>query len=345
MTDQMLPAQETAPAAWYRDPALWPIERTQIFGKSWQFLTHESALPEAGSWAAATIAGYPILILRDGLGELKGFHNVCRHRAGPLTKGESGRCEGGAITCQYHGWRYAFDGRLRSARDFGPALGFDPREFSLFPVRIATWRGLIFVALDREIAPLSDWIAPVERWIGGADWSNLRISLRRRHELVCNWKTYVENYLEGYHLPVLHPGLNAEVDAARYTVRVEGRVVFQDAPTRSADTVYNGSFAWLWPNIAINLYSEGLMIESMVPVGHGATRLDYLYLTPQGVPVPAQTLALSDAVTAEDKWIVERVQENLNAGLYDTGRLSPRHESGVAAFQSFVRGAIAPLNG
>ena len=335
-----LTSPETAPASGYRDAAQWPLERTRIFAKTWQFVTHTSALPEPGSWIADTIAGYPILVLRDEAGAVRGFHNVCRHRAGPLTQGESGRCADGALTCRYHGWRYALDGRLRSARDFGPSAGFDPREFSLFPVRVEIWRGCIFAALDPAIAPLAEILAPVTARIPGSDWASHHVALVRRHNLACNWKTYAENYLEGYHLPVLHPALCNEVDPAEYRAQVEGQIVFQEAPPRTADTVYNGAFAFVWPTTAINLYNRGLMMERIMPLGHEATRLDYFYLMPAGEKLPPETLILSDTVTGEDKRIVERVQENLNAAVHHTGRLSPRHEPAVAAFQGLVRAAL-----
>ncbi|MBI1186613.1 MAG: Rieske 2Fe-2S domain-containing protein [Alphaproteobacteria bacterium] len=324
----------TAPAAWYRDPALWPRERTHIFAPAWQFATHESALPEPGAYWADALAGYPVLIVRDEAGALRGFHNVCRHRAGPLVHAGVGRCDG-ALTCQYHGWRYALDGRLRHARDFGAADGFDPRDYGLFPIQVQSWRGLLFVAVADDAPPFADLIAPIERRIGARDWSDLRIAAQRTHPLRCNWKTYVENYLEGYHVPVLHPGLNADIRAEEYQVHVEGRVALHEAPPRDGG-VYDGVWAWLWPNIGLNIYRRGLMIERMAPIGHAKTRLDYLYLTPNGEPVPDETLALSDAVTAEDSWIVARVQENLDAGIYTHGRLSPKHEGGVAAFQRWV---------
>lgn len=342
MADAAAPHRQaavTAPANWYVDPAQWPVERERVFAANWQFVGHLSDFETPGAWRADVLAGYPVVVLRDDNGDLRGFHNVCRHRAGPLTRGETGVCEG-HLTCQYHGWRYTLDGRLRLARDFGPADDFDPRDFSLFPVRIATWRGLVFAGIGEGLSDLTAELAPVEARLGAVDWSGLRVGLRRSHDLDCNWKTYVENYLEGYHVPDIHPGLDAEIVSDQYHVTLEGRVALHEAPSRDG-AVYDGVWAWLWPNIAINVYAEGLMIERMSPVDHAHTRLDYTYLTPNGRAVPEATLAMSDQVTAEDKWIAEQVQRNLGAGVYRTGRLSPKHEVAVAAFQAWVRDAIA----
>lgn len=330
----------TAPAAWYRDPDVWPRERANVFATSWQFVTHESALPEPRAWRADDLAGYPIILVRDDAGAIRAFHNVCRHRAGPLVREKSGVCDG-ALTCQYHGWRYALDGRLRAARDFGRADDLDVRELSLFPIRLENWRGLLFAAIDANAPPLAELLAPLDARLGAREWSNLSIGAERTHTLACNWKTYVENYLEGYHVPNMHPGLNAEIQADQYRVDVEGRIALHHAPPRAKDAVYEGLWAWAWPNIGLNIYNEGLMIERMSPIGHAQTRLDYLYLTPNGAPPSAETFAMSDSVTAEDKWITERVQENLNAGVYETGRLSPKHEIAVAAFQAWVADALA----
>jgi choline monooxygenase len=335
-------AAETAEAAGYSDPSQWRRERTAIFARTWQFLGHESFLATPGDWIAETLAGYPVIVVRGEDGRLRGFHNVCRHRAGPLTDGQAGHCEG-ALVCHYHGWRYALDGRLRLARDFGQAPGFDPSDFSLFPIQAETWRGLVFVRMDGSEQPLAEAVAPLEARLGNADWSGLRVGLVRAHPLACNWKTYVENYLEGYHVTQLHPTLDVEIDSARYRVSVDGRVALHEAPLRKPAATYAGLWAWLWPNLGVNVYgaADGVMIERMSPQGMAATRLDYVYLTPGGRPVSAETLAVSDAVLAEDRWIVERVQTNLDAGVYRTGRLSPRHEGAVAAFQSFVAEALS----
>lgn len=330
---------ETLPATLYRDPSVYGRERASVFARSWQFLCHASELDVAGAFAAETVAGYPLLAVRGEDGVVRAFHNVCRHRAGPLTAAPRGRCEG-ALTCAYHGWSYALDGRLKSARDFGKAEGFDPRAFALLPLRAEVWRGCVFVNADADAASLAALLAPLDSRLGARGFDALRPALRLTHRLACNWKTYVENYLEGYHVPVLHPGLDAEIDSARYVVTVDGRVALHEAPSRKAGAVYDGLWAWVWPNLGVNVYAEGLMLERIVPEGAHATRLDYLYLMPPGVEVAPGTRAMSDAVTAEDKWMVERVQENLDAGVYDTGRLSPRHEGAVAAFQGWVRAAL-----
>ncbi|MDP1631800.1 MAG: SRPBCC family protein [Caulobacter sp.] len=330
--------QATLPAVLYRDPAVFERERAGVFAAGWSFLGHDSEAAGAGDYIAGDVAGLPVLAVRGEDGALRGFHNVCRHRAGPLVTDQSGHC-GGELTCKYHGWRYTLDGRLRSATGFGPDAGFDPRDFGLHPVRIETWRGFVFVNLDGDAGPLAELTAPLD---GLFDRFGVVIgptTLRRSHDLACNWKTYVENYLEGYHIDVVHPGLAAEVDTARYRVRMDGAVAVHEVPTLSG--VNDGLWAWLWPNLAFNVYRYGLMVEHMKPVDHGRTRLDYLYfLDPETADMDA-VLAASDTLTAEDRVICEAVQRNLDAGIYDQGVLSPRHETGVAWFQTRLAGAIA----
>src|SRR5258706_11795403 len=124
------PSCATMDVCLYADPGIYERERKTIFAKNWLLLAHESQLADAGSYVAAEIAGYPLLALRDEQGVLRAFHNVCRHRAGPLVDDGSGRCEK-TLRCRYHGWAYAFDGRLASARDSGPASGFDPSDYPL----------------------------------------------------------------------------------------------------------------------------------------------------------------------------------------------------------------------
>src|SRR5271154_4325984 len=153
-------APVTLDAALYRGPATYARERESVFARAWHLYSHESLLPKPGSYVAETIAGYPIIAVRGEDGVIRAFHNVCRHRAGPLADDGAGKCEG-ALVCRYHGWRYALDGRLASARDFGPAQDFDPRDYALLPLACESWRGFVFVNLDAKVEPLMRAIAPL----------------------------------------------------------------------------------------------------------------------------------------------------------------------------------------
>ena len=309
-------------------------DRLQILRRTWQFIGHEASLAAAGDYVADLAGGAPVVVVRDAEGGLAGFHNVCRHRAGPLVPDGAGSC-GAEFTCRYHGWRYALDGRLRSATDFGAPPGFDPRQYGLFPVRVETWRGLVFANLDPACAPLSDLTAPLDAaW--GAELPSHPLTERRVHRIACNWKTYVENYLEGYHLPMVHPEFDADIVVADYQVDIEGSVVFHSAPARDG-SVNAGRWAWLWPNLAINAYRHGFMVERMTPVGPQETQLDYFYFfDPARTAELAEMFVVSDRVTAQDKQVCEAVRRNLDAGVYRGGVLSPKHEQAVAWFQDRV---------
>lgn len=326
--------QATLPARLYGCPDAWARERSAVFGRAWLFLGHEAEAPAIGDWIASDVAGHRLMAVRGKDGVLRAFHNVCRHRAGPLVTGARGKCEG-ELVCGYHGWRYALDGRLRSAVGFGAADGFDPRDFGLLALRLETWRGLAFVNLDRDAAPLRDLVAPLEALLSERGLNITAPALRRTHELACNWKTYAENYLEGYHIGAVHPKLADELGSAEYRVRVEGDLVVQEAVGVN-DGPQAGVWGWLWPNLGINVYRDGAMIERMTPVGPGRTRLDYLFLNDCGEAPLGETLDASDRLTAEDAAICEAVQANLSAGAYDTGVLSPAHEAAVGWFQSRI---------
>ena len=307
-------------------------DRARVLRRAWQFIGHEAMAPNPGDYLAEEIGGAPVVVVRNAGGGLAGFHNVCRHRAGALVADGEGSC-GEAFICRYHGWRYGLDGRLQSATDFGSAPGFDPRRYGLFPIKVEIWRGLVFVNLDLDAAPLAGLVGPLA---SAPTFPDFPLVERRSHALACNWKTYVENYLEGYHLPIVHPEFDADVVVAEYQVEIEGQVVFQSAPPRDA-SVYAGTWAWLWPNLAINTYRHGYMIERMTAVGPEATRLDYFYFfDPARTAELAEMFIASDRVTAQDKQVCEEVQRNLRTGIYRGGVLSPKHEHGVAWFQARI---------
>lgn len=342
--DPIRPLDEarTLPASWYRDAAQWQRERTAIFGRTWQYFARLDQLRDPGAYVAGLIAGWPVFALRDRNGELRAFHNVCRHRAAPILWDGEGHCD--VLRCRYHGWVYDHTGALRRTPEFGEAAEFDKAEFSLRKIRVEAWRGLVFVCLDEGAPSLLDDLGPFLDEL--KDWpvESYRFHAEATHDIACNWKTYVENYAEGYHVRDIHPGLAQEIEAGAYEVILKDRYAVHRAPQRGGAN-YSGLWLWRYPNLALNVYDTGMNIERIVPLGHDRTRLVYNFFfseeTLRDDAMLARAMAATKAVTEEDVTICEAVQRNLDAGIYDVGRLSPRHENGVWFFQNLVREALA----
>lgn len=330
---------ETLPASLYADPAVWLEERRAIFGREWLCVGHEQNLAGPGDYLAMDLAGWPIFVVRDREGLIRGFHNVCRHRAGPIVWDGIGHTD--VLRCRYHGWVYDTKGSLRRTPDFGEAAGFDRADYGLFGIRAETWRGLVFVNLDEAAPPLTDSLGTLSDEAAPYPMEDYRFHSRVTHDIRCNWKAYVDNYMEGYHVKALHPGLDRQIDSDAYEVIVRDGYAVHRAPQRRG-AAYSGLWVWRWPNLGLNLYANGMNVEMMMPIGHDRTRLIYNFFFSDlsdeaGI---AASIAASSEVTAEDVHICEAVQRNLDAGLYDTGRLSPRQENGVFDFHQRVRRSL-----
>jgi choline monooxygenase len=326
---------QTLPADWYFGQARYEDERRNIFASEWLWFAGEAEVAAPCTYVARLYEGWPLMVVRGGDGVLRGFHNVCRHRAGPLLDDGAGACAN--LVCQYHGWAYSFDGQLRSARDFGEEL--DPNEFALHAVQVAVWRGQVFVNLDAAAPRLED---DLEDFFAEAECFPLEaMTLVRsvQHDLACNWKTYADNYLEGYHIPLLHPELNRQFDAKRYRVDVYDRYCRHSAPPRDGSSA-DGRWLFRWPNLAMNIYGDSMNIEVIVPTGPESCTVYYnhFFVDPDA-PGVTEVIALADTVLEQDRRIVESVQRNLAAGTYQHGLLSSRHENGVVQFQDLVRAA------
>jgi choline monooxygenase len=314
-------------------------ERHEIFGREWLCLGSAHAVREPGSYLAETIAGWPLLVVRDSEGMLRAFHNVCRHRAGPLVDDGCGSVR--SLVCRYHGWAYGLDGSLRSARD----SGLDPADvdgLELFAVQVAEWRGVLFACLEPNAPPLDAWLGDLAAECESFPMESWQPSERMSHHLACNWKTYGDNYLEGYHIPLLHPELNRQFDAKQYRVELGHNYCRHTAPPRDGSPA-DGRWLFRWPNLAMNIYGDSMNVEVIVPTGPESCSVSYshFFVDPNGADV-ADVIALADTVMEQDRRIVEAVQRNLAAGTYQGGLLSPRHENGLLQFQDLVRAAEAP---
>lgn len=324
------------PAGLYTDPEVFERERQAIFARSWLFFGVEADFARPGDYLADIVADFPIVVVRDGTGALRGFHNVCRHRAGPLVDEGRGRCER-EFVCRYHAWRYAFNGALTGTGEFPPPQGFDPAAFGLFPIRVETWRGLVFINLDAGAEPLEATLRPLEARLGLDRTRTARV--QHSHKIECNWKVYVENYIDGYHLEGVHEVVATAPGARRYDIQVEGKVAFFE-PAES-DRTARGFWAWVWPNVGFCLYRGVFVVEHMRPRGPSAMRLEHIYLHEPEDPSIDAALSETERISDEDAWVCERVQRNLRAGVFREGVYSPAHDGAVAWFQARIAEALA----
>lgn len=335
MTNDFEPVAPLPPSA-YVDPERYERERLSIFAKEWIAIGDAAQLERPGAYLALTVANYPIVLVNDD-GLLRGFHNVCRHRAGPMVWDGSGTCR--SFVCRYHGWAYGLNGTLKSARDFGGPLPTE--ELSLHAVTVAEWRGLLFVNLDASPTPLLTWLGVLAPQSEAFDLEGFVVSHRSSHELSTNWKVYAENYQEGYHIPLIHPSLNKQVDSARYHVEVVGSASIHSAPTRDG-SVTNGAWLWRFPSLALNIYRSGMCLESFWPTGPVTTRVEYTFFFAADTSDEEAEAAVDSSIRIleEDRKICESVQRNLASGIYRPQVLSPRHEVGVQLVHSLVTRAL-----
>lgn len=325
---------DTLPARAYWAEEYWQIERREIWARTWVMAASTGELAKTGDYVAASVAGTPVLLVKaeDGI---RAFHNVCRHRASPLVLDECGHLE--KLTCPYHSWRYGFDGRLLNA----PAMSIDKDAYGLFAVRCEIWRGLVFVCLSNDAPPLADWMADVADAALRYPLEEMHLARRLSEEAEVNWKTYADNYAEGWHVPTIHPGLNAALDMASYRVETLGHTLQTHSARARDGGVTDGLWLWRLPGLFLNMYNWGMSVEQIEPLGPRKLRLNFRYFfhDPKQAKEYDETLAWSLKVVKEDLMICERVQRNLEAGIYDRGRLSLVFENGVIQFQQMIEAA------
>ncbi len=345
---------ETMPARWYIDPAFLRLEAEKIFYKTWQPVARLEDVMRIGDFFTCEVLDQPLVIVRNRAGELRAFYNVCAHRAAVVAHGRGNRK---SLQCKYHGWTYDLDGKLMRAPEFAGVANWDPQDVCLQPVRVEAWGPWVFVNLDPSAAPMASRYGTIEQEIqsAGFDLSGMRLVEGRDYLIDCNWKVYVDNYLEGYHLPIAHPGLFREIDYDQYRVDTFSYHSKQHAPirdvdpaevrdrryVRSGDAEEDALYYWMFPNMMLNVYLDNASINIIVPVGHDKTltRFEWYFEAPgtgEGWESMQQIIAFSDEIQQEDIELCEWVQRGLKSHAYDRGRFSVLRENGVHHFQSLV---------
>lgn len=330
------------PATWYHAPEIYERERQAVFRREWIWLGREDQLRNPGDYIAIEFAGWRLFAIRDRDGALHAFHNVCRHRGAPILKDGPGRCD--VLRCGYHGWTYDTAGRLRATPHFGNAVDFDKNDYGLHPIRVATWRGFVFANLADDPVPLLEGLGDLAREAEPYPLEDYRFVGEETFEMDCNWKVYTDNYVEGYHIPGIHPAFNAVIDFEKFTTEGRNRTVIMQAPQKDG-AVYSGTWLWRYPNMTLSTFPGGMNISRIVPLGPRRVRQYYNFLfadtSPEALERHRRTMAWTCNVIREDFAVCEGTQANMEAGIFTHGPLSPRHEDGVRYYHALLQQALA----
>jgi choline monooxygenase len=343
-----LPDASTIPAPWYVDARIAELEAQTVFSKTWQMVGRAEQVEKAGQFVTSSIAGEPVVVVRGNDGVLRGFYNVCRHHAAAVVTEPCGQAS--ILHCPYHGWNYGLDGSLKGMPEFDGVKNFQRQQNGLVPVKAETWEKFVFVNLDAQAVPLNNFLGGLVNRVAPLGVNKLYYFDSRTYDIHCNWKVFVDNYLDGgYHVPHLHKGLSSVLDYKEYTIENEDRYCLQSSPmvagkedaatssTRQGDRAW---YFWQYPNLMINCY-EGYMDTNLVlplDVDHCRVIFDFYFGDVSEVrrEYNEQSVAVGARVQDEDLGICEAVQRGLKSRAYGAGRLSVRREAGEHLFHRLL---------
>jgi choline monooxygenase len=357
-----LECAETLASRFYTDPAILALEKSRIFHRTWQLVGtlsqpcgERNGLPrtiaDPETYFAFDLAGEPVVVVRDKAGLLRAFSNVCRHRAGPVAEGAGCR---NVLNCAYHGWTYTLEGRLIGTPEIDGLEFFDRSTMGLVPLRCETWQQFIFVNFSHDGPSLAEYVGNIPQLASEFSFQGLALAERRDYTVRCNWKVYVDNYLEGYHIPIVHPGLMKEIDYPRYrceTFRYHSQQLGPVKPLKAGEAVERvyppgiglkeALYFWVFPNLMLNIYPDNVQTNRIVPLAHDKTLtiFEWYFHGANSAKVPeraATAIEFSDAVQREDMHICEAVQRGLQSAAYDRGRYSVKRENGVHHFHRLL---------
>jgi choline monooxygenase len=336
------------PAAWYIDPRVEALERRTVWSRTWQLVGRTAQLVQPGEFVTAEVGGEPVVVVRGQDHVLRGFFNVCRHHAAAVMTAPCGKVD--RLRCPYHGWTYDLAGQLRGVPEFDGVCDFDRAKTGLVPLSVATWEGFVFVHLDPDPLPLERYLGALVDQIAPLELGALTFCERREYTLACNWKVFVDNYLDGgYHVPHLHKSLNSILAYTDYTIECFERFCLQSSPiegggaadpTTAVSRKGRALYYWVYPNLMLNWYEGHLDTNLVVPLGVDRTRVVFEFffddVTAARGDANRESIAVSERIQDEDVAICESVQRGLSSRAYGAGRLSVRREAGENLFHKLL---------
>lgn len=344
------------PAWTYSDPDFFEVEKERVFAPSWQVVCHENDVPLPGDWHTLDYLDESVIAVRGGDGLLRAFTNVCRHRGSRLVDGASGCAK--KLVCPYHAWVYELDGRLSGVPDSASYPAFDRARHGLSQIQIEVWRGFIFVRLVDDGGPgVGQMMAPYEAMVAPYRFEELgalgRVTLRQR---AVNWKNIGDNYADGLHIPVAHPGLT-RLFGRSYGVEAEASVDrmwgdLTDVPSRNwSERMYQKLLPpvphlpqdrqrrWLyfklWPNVAFDIYPDQVDFMQWLPLSPTTSLIrEISYVLPDAYTPEGSRREMRAArylnwrinrqVNTEDTELITRVQAGMASRSFSIGPLSDK---------------------
>ena len=342
----------TLPAGAYSAAAVLQEEKARVFSATWQLVGRSDQVARRGDFFTARSADAELLVVRGEDGVVRALSNVCRHRAGPVALG-AGSCR--VLKCGYHGWSYGLDGRLLGTPEFEGVENFRKEDVRLPAFAVDTWIGLVFAHLDPGAPRLRDTLDDLAARLEKKRLGEMRLAFRRDWTLDCNWKVYVDNYLEGYHIPVVHPSLMKELDYAAYRTKTFRNHSLQISPIRPAEggrlrtgpDSDEAEYWWIYPNLMLNVYPDNFSTNLILPLGPERTLTVFEWFfsgadRPDVQEKVRETVAFSDEIQREDIAICEAVQRGLRSRTYERGRYSVKREAGVHHFHRLWAASMKP---
>jgi choline monooxygenase len=341
----------TIPSDWYTDARVLELERRTVFSHSWQLVARAEQLRDPGRFVSCeTASGEPIVVVRGSDGVLRGFFNVCRHHAAAVVSAPEGTATN--LRCPYHGWTYSLEGALKGTPDFSGVCSFDRSANGLVAVDTAEWERWVFVRVAPDGLSASDFFGgeQTKNRFPSTDVARLQWMEQRSYTVDCNWKVFVDNYLDGgYHVPHLHKGLNSVLDYSTYTIENGDRSCLQSSPmvidgaderTGAVRTGDRAIYLWLYPNFMINCYAGAMDTNLVIPRGPDRTEVvfDYYFadVSASARARNLESIAVSEQIQDEDVGICASVQRGLRSRAYTAGRLSVRREAGEHLFHQLL---------
>jgi choline monooxygenase len=338
----------TPPSSWYTAPQLFDLEQRTVFSRSWQMIGRAEQVSQRGQYITGEIGGEPIVVVRGNDGVLRGFYNVCRHHAAAVMTKPEGNAD--HLRCPYHGWTYNLQGALVVTPEFGGVRNFEKSSNGLVRVQTADWQGWVFVRLLPSDPSLEDFMGEqLMEQFEKLQLEQLSWFERRSYIVNCNWKVFVDNYLDGgYHVPHIHGALSSVLDHSEYKIETGEHFCVQSSPIISGKGDAQTSearkgralYCWIYPNFMINWY-EGVMDTNLVmPRGIDRTEVifDYYFtdVSEKARERNLDSIAVSEQIQNEDVAICESVQRGLASRGYSIGRLSVRREAGEHLFHRLL---------